>query len=339
MEFGVMANDASVTKARAKKDLLWALVVLCVAMGGVYEYLRFTAPWDETTIFLSPMMAETTETTEKQPALEPQKEAKTSAPAVEENKEALVEFLAYMDKVNAQVDEILARENNVLSHIHTQPQKVQKNKDDVHVFQDGKIEIYDSEKGVVDVVSEGQTQDKAQSQPQSQPQEKTTPAQNKEPAQEKTEVKKEPEVKEVTEQQEELQAQEKANVEAQEKLQQQVQKDLQNVVENGGEAPVVLIPGLGVPAAQNITEDEEVDLDNIKKLPVDEVEADMQVIGKAMEQIDSINIDDLHNMTLQQMEQKANESMKQLHERANITVETDDQADDGAVNMLQQIKH
>lgn len=311
-----MSNDnTTVIKARGRRDILTALVILCAVVGGVFEYQQAKAPLDEATFFLTLTNIQdiATEAQQTEAAVSSVQEKKFAA---EINPQAASEFFSYMDDVHAKVDKLMEREGSVLDYIQTIPEVPQKAQENKKVFQDGQIEIYDSEAGVVAVVDETKSADAQENHPDdaaaSQPNDKS---QAESAAAEETEQKVEQNA-----------------AEAQQKVKQQVAQDLLQATNDGEEAPVVLLPGMGIPAPAKNADEEEINLEDNAVNLTDEVAEDMKVINKAMEEIDLIKIDDLSEIT-----QHLNDSEETASELPNPANLSDDADNAEAVNMLQQI--
>lgn len=172
--------------------------------------------------------------------------------------EALQEFLIYMLELQQQLEQDVSDET-VLDRIKQPEIKADENKEPNPVvsFEENKIEVYDSEKGVVGVIEVGEKKIEQRNEEKSQDVEK-----NEEPIQksaveaqaptvEAEQAPEEPvmmlpevidnamqEMKEVVEQ-----AQNVA-VEAENQMRENVQAEINRVEESGDEAPIVLIPGL-----------------------------------------------------------------------------------------------
>ena len=253
-----MSDDVSVIKSRGRRDVLWAMVAIVAAIGGVFEYQQATMPLDEAIIFLSPVQTEPV----VQKVIEPQ-------PVTDDHRQALREFLDYMDEANDKANQLVSYEGSALSRIKGAPTVTETIKPDAHIFQDGKIEIYDSEKGVVDVVDT------------------KAPANDDKVKPDVVEEQAKPD--DTTEEATRLNEQEQAELIAQQQVQRQVEKDLQQVAENGDEAPVVLLPGVGVPPVAESEAEETIDLTKT----VDDTTADMEKINRAMRQVEQLNIEGL----------------------------------------------
>lgn len=300
-------ENTSIIKARRKRGVLVALVILCAVIGSVFEYQQATAPLDETTFFVVPQEVPLIDENDGQVLVSATPEIKEEKPV---NQQALKEFFGYWDQVDAKVEELSHRDGSVLNHIHAAPLLPQEAQENKKVFQEGQIEIYDNEQGVIAVVDEKKSADAA---PNHAVNDNT--AQTDNDATEASEPKPESEVGE-----------------AQQKLQQQVSEDLLKAAHEGEEAPVVLIPGMGVPAPTDHLSEEEIVLTEQSDEPSDMVHDDMKVINKAMEEIDLIKIDDLSDMT-----KHLDESGEKASNLPNPAQLSDGDDGEGAVNMLQQI--
>lgn len=309
-----MSEDKAIIQSRGRKDMLWAIVVIVATLGGVYEYQQITAPLDEAIIFLSPT---TKDTSAKAPEVEEPKPVPT---VKEENKkqenkdkQALKELLNYMDEINDKANQLVSYEGGALSHIKGSPTVAEAIKPDTRIFEDGKIEIYDSQKGVVDVV------DTKSSSNNDQP---------------KQDVVEETKTENTSEETTQMSEQEQAEALAHQQVKQQVAMDLQKVAENGEEAPVVLLPGMDIPEVTNSEEETEetIDLNEI----TDEIVTDAEKINRAMQQVEMLNIEGL----VPQAEAPVQtESAKLPQTDAEVRILGDDGADGGVINMLNQIMH
>ena len=294
-----MSEDKAVIRARGRKDMLEALVMLVMTIGGVYEYQQITAPLDEAIIFLSPSAVAAPKQTP---------EDVTPQPAAETQPEAFKAFFNYMDKVNEQANQLISYEGSALSHIKRAPEVAKTVKPDTHVFQDGKIEVYDSEKGVVAVVDTKSPRDDVKN--------KQSMAEEPAKADNSAEEADNP-----------IAEQEKQEALAQQQVQQQVEKELQKVAETGDDAPVVLLPGMSVPA---VTDDAEETIDLTETS--DEITTDMEKINRAMRQIEELNIEGLVP------EAPVTEQPAKLPQtNAEVKILEDDGAGGGVINMLNQI--
>jgi len=307
-----MSEDKAIIQSRGRKDMLWAIVVIVAALGGVYEYQQITTPLDEAIIFLSPTTKDTSvkapENIEPQPVPNENKENKNQE---NKDKQALKELLNYMDEINAKANQLISYEGNALSHIKGLPTVKEAIKPDTHIFEDGKIEIYDSQKGVVDVVDTKAPGDDAKL---------------------KQNVAEETKAENTSDETTQMSAQEQAEAIAHQQVQQQVAMDLQKVAEDGEEAPVVLLPGMGVPAVTNSDEEAEETIDLNET--TDEIVTDAEKINRAMQQVEMLNIEGL----VPQAEAPVQtESAKLPQTDAEVRILGDDGADGGVINMLNQI--
>jgi hypothetical protein len=172
--------------------------------------------------------------------------------------EALQEFLIYMLELQQQLEQDVSGET-VLDRIKQPEIKADENKEPASAvsFEENKIEVYDSEKGVVGVIEVGEKkiEQGAELKPQTvEKNEEPSPKPSAEvqvPTIETEQAPEEPvmmlpevidnamqEMKEVVEQ-----AQNVAT-EAENQMRENVQAEISRVEENGDEAPIVLIPGL-----------------------------------------------------------------------------------------------
>ena len=300
-----MADDKSVIEARGKKNMLWAIVTLVAVTGSLYEYHQQTAPLDELVIFLPQPSPKTLKTKENAPKTETPK-AEIIAPT---SQETFKEFFAYMEKINEQANKLISYEGSALSHIKRAPAIAKTVTSDTQIFEDGKIEIYDSQKGVIDVVDT-----------------KSSANRNKDNGEaDKEQI----EIKNSGEETPKMSEQEQQEAIAQQKIQQQVAKDLEKAAETGEEAPVVLLPGIGIPSVAK-DEEETIDLEQIS----DEVTTDAEKINRAMEQVEKLNIDGL---VPELRPQETSESAEAKKADTEIKILEDDGADGGVINMLNQI--
>lgn len=287
-------------RAKYRLKLLFMLLVFVIFVGVFWEYQRMTQPLDEVAVIYvngdnaaevvvvpevvneTAVPSEAAQTNENTPSADAQKDENQPAPQVaEENKEndnsqALPEFLNALKHTQEVVEQAQYSEPVLNKIIQAEP-KTEPQSAEPKVFQDGKIEVYDSTKGVVGVVEEPKVEAK--------PEVKVENV--KENVEVKEEAKPEPklqeeEVKEVSDKakqvvqdvaeaandavetaveakdeakdlvKEEIEAvieQEKSAAEkAEESVRQRVNYDLGQVEEAGEEAPIVLIPGLTSPA-------------------------------------------------------------------------------------------
>ena len=170
--------DTSVTKIKAKDKVRFLMVLLVSGsiLGGIYEYHMAEFPLDEVNvIYVAPEMTakndaknseaeaqtksvnneETAKAEDKEKSevvLKAQETQKNTE--VTDHPQALNEFLGEMREIRARVDDIkvggtiLERLKQPESSVNTAETS---NK---QPFEEGKIEIYDSEKGVVEVIEE-----------------------------------------------------------------------------------------------------------------------------------------------------------------------------------------
>lgn len=300
-----MSEDKAVIQSRGKKDILISIAIMVAAIGSVYEYQQATALLDEAVIFLTPVI---TETKDKIPEAKPLKKEPIKE---NNNRQNLKEFLDYIDKTNDKAKELVTYEGSVLSNIKGLPAVTEAIKPDPHIFEDGKIEIYDSQKGVIDVVDA-----------------KSSTSSDKPKQDVAEEAKPEDAPEAVTP----MSEQEQAEAIAQQQIEKQVARDLQKAAETGDEAPVVLLPGMGVPSVADSKSEETIDLNQT----VDETTTDMEKINRAMQQVEMLNIEGL----VPQAETTVSaESAKLPQTNAEVRILGDDGADGGVINMLNQITH
>ena len=265
-----MNSETAKIKAKSKLMLWFTLWICVVLVGGAWEYLHQTQPLDQTTLIFKPGNGEEeninqaivekniaqndVQTVEKN---EPQKEGneavKEEPAAIEGNSlqeepeaefEALQEFLGYMQELQQQLEDV-HQHVFVLDRIKQEEIAPKEEKpQQAVVFDENKIEVYDSEKGVVGVID--------------------VTAQKKEIVEPVAEIKTKPQAKEeisAVEQaivadgtevienaeQEIIDAAEKAQMaasEAENIVRENVQAEMNRVEESGDDMPIILIPGL-----------------------------------------------------------------------------------------------
>ncbi len=258
----LMNSETAKIKAKSKV-MLWCTLLVCfVLVGGAWEYLHQTQPLDQTTLIFKPEHenGKTVEQVVNKKSVEQAKENKVeNVPAKDETVvvdstaepeepeaefEALQEFLGYMQELQKQIDgdwqhvSVLDKiEQEEIAPKEEKPQQVV-------VFDENKIEVYDSEKGVVGVID--------------------VTTQTKDIVEPVAEIKTEPQVKEEVSaveqaivangtevienaEQEIIDAAEKAQMAAtavENIVRENVQAEMNRVEESGDEMPIILIPGL-----------------------------------------------------------------------------------------------
>ena len=220
-----MNAETAKVKAKGKVTQLMMLLLCSVAIGGMYEYHRAFQPLDEVVMFY---MDPTTVGTVSQDSVAVVKEEPT--PEVQNNPKALDEFLSLMREIRTNVENVQVG-NTVLDRLkQSESLSKQQIKPENHVFDTNIIEIYDSEKGIV------QTIDTAEK-----PNSDDIKVENvSETAEDEAEIKNDS-----------VEAEDAKNPEN-EALRQQIKEEINRVEEAGEEAPIVLIPGLLNPPAEDL---------------------------------------------------------------------------------------
>ncbi|MBE6462434.1 MAG: hypothetical protein E7005_01595 [Alphaproteobacteria bacterium] len=149
-------NDIEKIKAKEKVKVLTLLLVFFVLLGGIWEYQNSYLPLDNIVVVYKPVSKdainkEEGELKEKTEVIKEENKIKDKSEKVEEidNSKAMEEFLGYMDEVKNNLQEI-EKPVMVLDKIIQEPE-IKEEKKEVNPFEDGKLEIYDSEKGIVKV--------------------------------------------------------------------------------------------------------------------------------------------------------------------------------------------
>lgn len=252
-----MNSETARVKAKSKLILWWVLFVFFVAAGGFCEYLRHTQPLDETLVLYKPageenesggvtenIQPEQVKNSEQLPSIK-NEQAEEIKEVTSQNVsemvepepefEALQEFLIYMLESQQFLDDD-AHHVTVLERIKQEENTVvsEPKKEDVK-FEENKIEVYDSEKGVVDVIEVPVPAEKV-----SEMFEETTAEEGTEHQASQTEELDlvQDEIKNVEDKMQ------KAAMDAENIMRENVQAEIQRVEETGDEAPIVLIPGL-----------------------------------------------------------------------------------------------
>lgn len=287
--------DGARMRAKYKLKLLFMLFVFVVLAGVFLEYQRFTQPLDEVAVIYvngeaasvvemhkalaeevveKPKVEENKPEEFKEPLQQPVKENETpkeNAPVV--NADALPGFLDELKAAQELVGQVQYSEP-VLNKIIQQEPKAEPQNAEPKIFQDGKIEVYDSNKGVVAVQEEPKPEApkveekpaevkpepaKAEEKPIEQPEAPKADAKPQEEAAVIVEEKVSSAVNEVaaaveTAKEEEnllkeeidavIENEKKAAEKAEDSVRERVNQDLGKVEEAGEEAPIVLIPGL-----------------------------------------------------------------------------------------------
>ena len=149
-------NDIEKIKAKEKVKVLTLLLVFFVLLGGIWEYQNSYLPLDNIVVVYKPVSKEAInneegELKEKTEVIKEENKIEDKAEKVEviDNSKAMEEFLGYMDEVKNNLQEI-EKPVMVLDKIIQEPE-IKEEKKEVNPFEDGKLEIYDSEKGIVKV--------------------------------------------------------------------------------------------------------------------------------------------------------------------------------------------
>lgn len=294
-------ENISISKARNKRNIIALLVIVSFVCGGIFEYQQATFPLDEAVIFLSPTDVAEQDTTVTNPIIE---QDQSSAIAQDNNPQALQDFLGYIDEINQTTDEILSHKNNVLDNIHATETDVSQTPKVKPVFAEGKIEIYDSERGIIDVVDEGKSDSFEQ---------------------DLTDITNEVANETVSKMAED---EELADKKATQVLQEQVFQTVKDITDNGEQAPVVLLPGVGIPAANIDAENEEI---NLEINSTSEIEKDMRFINGAIADAER------RKQNTEPVEISKSKNIQDALSHMGITFEYQSD-DDEAVDMLNQIK-
>ncbi len=149
-------NDIEKLKAKEKVKVLTLLLVFLVLLGGIWEYQNSYLPLDNMIVVYKPYNKEVANKQDVEVKDEVTKanvgyeiEDKTIKVEEVDNSKALEEFLGYMDEVKNNLQEI-EKPVLILDKIVQEPE-VKIEKKEVNPFEEGKLEIYDSEKGIVKV--------------------------------------------------------------------------------------------------------------------------------------------------------------------------------------------
>lgn len=149
-------NDIEKIKAKEKVKVLTLLLVFFVLLGGIWEYQNSYLPLDNIVVVYKPVSKEPINKKEGElkddiTVINEENKIEDKAVKVEEvdNSKALEEFLGYMDEVKNNLQEV-EKPVMVLDKIIQEPE-IKEEKMEVNPFEDGKLEIYDSEKGIVKV--------------------------------------------------------------------------------------------------------------------------------------------------------------------------------------------
>ena len=148
------------TNSPKLKLLIWCLALILI-LGSANEVHHFSAQTDKVAVVLMASPIKKTEFAEPKKTegkdefkAEPKVELKRDAEPTVNQKvkpQVLTEFLDYIRETDKKLKEVENRPENVLEKIH-QPKKEVKS--EPNYFEEGTIEIYDSKKGVVDVIEE-----------------------------------------------------------------------------------------------------------------------------------------------------------------------------------------
>jgi len=216
-------ENVSKERAKAKLQLLTMVLFFGLIAGAVFEYQQATAPLDEVVVVYHSLKNEAQKESVAQPVLNESKpEVVHEIPQAQNNVEpvqkvsAVDDFLGYMfemqDKINA-----IKQEETILDKMkQSEPKKKDENVAKP-TFEEGKIEVFDTEKGVISVVEEAHD------------------AEVKSDTLDNVSVE--------VETHENLPI-EDASALVDENVRERVNGDIQEVQNNGEEAPVVLIPGM-----------------------------------------------------------------------------------------------
>lgn len=153
-------ENMELTKVRAegRVRLLTVVFMLLVLAGGVREYQAMRAPEAQATVIYVRGRASEAEQAVAEEAKPQLKEVADAAEAKEQN-EPLAEsdgaamFFGYLNEVNQKLEKVSKPESALAKIIVTET----KPEEPAHevIFEDGRIEIFDSEAGVVGVVETG----------------------------------------------------------------------------------------------------------------------------------------------------------------------------------------
>lgn len=246
-------NETEKMKAKYKTKLLAMLLLLVLVVGGLFEYYQALLPLDREVIVHIPSKLDISsdQAKEKQAieekeaqkvvveevvAAQPKEEDSIQVSGAEDkHQQALPEFLDYMQQVNDNVSQVEQQPSALdkIKQSESEDKSVEvKSQPQVHT---DKIEIYDTNKGVVGVI-EVPSDAVVVINPASE----ENKAENREVDQAVGEVVDDAaEAVAAT-----IEAGEQAKAEAEEKLRQRVDQEINQMAEDGEEAPVVLIPGL-----------------------------------------------------------------------------------------------
>ena len=140
--------------AKEKVKFMFVCLLFVICVGGVWEMLKAQAPLDTVVVVynrseINKQLEDNEKITKEDVVLE---EKAVEAKVRETSYENVgVEFLNYIEHVKAEVENVEPKVF-VLDRIVVEKKEVEKNEE--IPFKDGQIEVYDSEKGVVDVIVE-----------------------------------------------------------------------------------------------------------------------------------------------------------------------------------------
>ncbi len=140
--------ETAKVKAQGRVRLLTVVVVMLVVIGGVVEYKRLNTPTDEMVV-----VYKTSKKVEKVKEFTKEEDVKPVVTVKEKNADvklgnAVESFLGYFDKVREDLETVTEPVSALDNIVQAEPVEEVKEKAQ-EVFEEGKIEIYDSEKGVV----------------------------------------------------------------------------------------------------------------------------------------------------------------------------------------------
>ena len=152
-------NDIEKIKAEEKVKVLTLLLLFFVLLGGVWEYQKSHSSLDSIIVVYKSSNEEIGEEKRvvdnnvvenvKEERQEDNAKSQSEEQSLGDNSQILNEFFQYMDDVKNSLEEI-EKPVLVLDKI-IQVEEVVKEKAEVNPFEEGKLEIYDTEKGIVKI--------------------------------------------------------------------------------------------------------------------------------------------------------------------------------------------
>ena len=141
--------ETTKVKAQGRVRLLTVVVVLLILFGGAIEYKRLYAPKDEMVV-----VYKTTKKTEKVVEYTKKDELKPVVTVKQNEVEvnlsnAVDNFFGYFEKVKEDLESVVEPVSALDNIVQSEPVEVKK--EEQKPFEEGKIEIYDEQKGVVAV--------------------------------------------------------------------------------------------------------------------------------------------------------------------------------------------